>query len=86
MTVPVTAGSEEHPGEPASPDSCARLLAALQKSSGNELCAACGALAARLSLTEARRAMAELSSSGRASVTVNGVCSVCGRRKDVVTR
>ena len=72
--------------EPASPESCARVLTALQKSEGKALCAGCGALAGELSLTEARRAIADLSSRGEISVTRDGTCSVCSRRQDVMTR
>ena len=79
-------GPGRRPDEPASPESCARVLAALRKLEGKALCAACGALAGELSLTEARRAMAELSSRGEISVTLDGTCGVCFRRQDVMTR
>ena len=74
------------PEDLASPESSARVLTALQKSNGKSLCAACSALAGGVSLMEARRALVDLPSSGKASVTVNGVCGVCGRRQDVMTR
>ena len=74
------------PDERASPESCARVLTALQKSDGKALCAACGALAGELSLTDARRAIADLSSSGEISVTLDGTCGVCFRRQDVMIR
>ena len=79
-------GARQHSAEPASPESCARVLTALRKSDGQALCAACGALAGELSLTEARRAMADLASRGEISVTLDGTCSVCSRRQDVMKR
>ena len=72
--------------EPASPESCARLLTALEKSGGKALCAACGALAGGLSLTEARHASTDLVTSGKATITLGGVCGVCARRQDVLTK
>ena len=72
--------------EPESPESCARLLTALEKSGGKALCAACGALAGKLSLMEARRAIADLSSAGKAALTHDGVCGVCGRRQEVLSQ
>ena len=74
------------PGEPASPESCAGVLAALQKLKGTALCAACGALAGDVSLTDARRAIADLSSRGEILITLDGTCGVCCRRQDVITR
>jgi hypothetical protein len=71
---------------PASPEICARVLGALEKSSVTTLCAACGALAGGVSLTEARRAIADLASAGKLSLTIDGVCGVCGRRQDVMSR
>ena len=71
--------------EPVSRESCARVLTALQKLPGKALCAACGALAGELSLTEARRAIADLSVRGEVSIA-DGTCGVCSRRQDVMTQ